>query len=165
MKVNDAVKYADLLITATGNINVVSGDAFKYMKDGCILSNSGHFNVEINRHDLESLSSSVKEVRNSIEEFSLKDGRKIYLLADGRLVNLSAERGQGHPAEIMDLSFASQAFSAKHIFENSLNVGVIKAPDELDYEIANLKLKAMDTEIDSLSDRQKIYLADWQEGT
>ncbi|MDR2623826.1 MAG: adenosylhomocysteinase [Methanobrevibacter sp.] len=165
MKVNDAVKYADLLITATGNINVVSGDAFKYMKDGCILSNSGHFNVEINRHDLESISTSVKEVRDSIEEFSLKDGRKIYLLADGRLVNLSAKRGQGHPAEIMDLSFASQAFSTKYIHENDLNIGVMKAPDELDYEIAELKLKAMDIEIDSLSDRQKLYLADWQEGT
>lgn len=165
MKVRDAVKYADLLITATGNINVVSGDDFKYMKNGCILANSGHFNVEINRHDLESFSSSVKEVRDSIEEFSLKDGRKIYLLADGRLVNLSAKRGQGHPAEIMDLSFASQTLSAKYILENDLNVDVIKAPDELDYEIANLKLKALGIEIDSLSDRQKLYLDDWQEGT
>jgi adenosylhomocysteinase len=165
MKVNDAVKHADLLITATGNINVVSGDAFKYMKDGCILANSGHFNVEINVDDLRSLSSSVKEVRESIEEFSLKDGRKIYLLAEGKLVNLSAERGQGHPAEIMDLSFAAQSLSAKYIVENKLKIDVIKAPDELDYEIARLKLDANDIEIDDLSDRQKLYLSQWQEGT
>ncbi|MDR1721903.1 MAG: adenosylhomocysteinase [Methanobrevibacter sp.] len=165
MKVSEAVKHADLLITVTGNINVVSGDDFKNMKDGCMLANSGHFNVEINRPDLEHISTSVKEVRDSIEEFTLKDGRKVYLLADGRLVNLAAERGQGHPAEIMDLSFAAQALSAKYILENDLEVGVMKSPDELDYEIANLKLKAMDIEIDSLSDRQKVYLADWQEGT
>jgi adenosylhomocysteinase len=165
MKVNEAVKYADLLITVTGNINVVSGDNFKNMKDGCMLANSGHFNVEINRNDLEHQSISVKEVRDSIEEFTMEDGRKIYLLADGRLVNLAAERGQGHPAEIMDLSFAAQALSAKYILENDLEVGVIKSPDELDYEIANLKLKAIGVEIDSLSDRQKVYLEDWQEGT
>jgi len=165
MKVEEAVKYADLLITVTGNINVVNGNDFKHMKNGCILANSGHFNVEINRNDLEAISSSFKEVRESIEEFSLKDGRKIYLLADGRLVNLSAKRGRGHPAEIMDLSFASQSFSAKYILENSLDTGVMKSPDELDYEIANLKLEAMGIEIDRLSSRQKFYLAEWQEGT
>ncbi|WP_066973808.1 adenosylhomocysteinase [Methanobrevibacter filiformis] len=165
MKISEAVKHADLIITVTGNINVISGDDFKNMKDGCMLANSGHFNVEINRPDLESQSTSVSEVRESIEEFVMKDGRKIYLLADGRLVNLAAARGQGHPAEIMDLSFAAQALSAKYIIENDLEVDVIKSPDELDYEIAGLKLKAMGIEIDDLSDRQKVYLADWQEGT
>lgn len=165
MPVSEAVKHADLLITITGNIDVISGDDFKNMKDGCMLANSGHFNVEINRGDLENQSKSVKEVRESVEEFTMNDGRKIYLLADGRLVNLAAERGQGHPAEIMDLSFAAQTLSAKYILENDLNVGVMKSPDELDYEIANLKLKAMDTKIDSLSDRQTEYLGDWQEGT
>ena len=165
MKVEEAVKYADLLITVTGNIDVVSGDDFKNMKDGCMLANSGHFNVEINREDLENQSVAIEEVRDSIEQFTMKDGRKIYLLADGRLVNLAAQRGQGHPAEIMDLSFAAQALSAKHILENDLEVGVMKAPDELDYEIARMKLKAMDIEVDNLSSRQGDYLNDWQEGT
>lgn len=165
MKIRDAVKEADLIITVTGNINIIHGDDFKYMKDGCMLCNSGHFNVEINRRDLEAQSTSVREVRESIEMFTMKDGRKIYLLADGRLVNLSAARGQGHPAEIMDMSFAVQALSAKYILNNNLEVGVTKAPDDIDYEVANLKLKAMDIEIDTLSDRQKEYMCSWKEGT
>lgn len=165
MKIRDAVEEADLIITVTGNINIIHGDDFKYMKDGCMLCNSGHFNVEINRRDLEAQSTSVREVRESIEMFTMKDGRKIYLLADGRLVNLSAARGQGHPAEIMDMSFAVQALSAKYILNNDLEVGVTKAPDDIDYEVANLKLKAMDIEIDTLSDRQKEYMCSWKEGT
>lgn len=165
MKIRDAVKEADLIITVTGNINIIHGDDFKYMKDGCMLCNSGHFNVEINRLDLEAQSTDVREVRESIEMFTMKDGRKIYLLADGRLVNLSAARGQGHPAEIMDMSFAVQALSAKYILNNDLEVGVTKAPDDIDYEVANLKLKAMDIEIDTLSERQKEYMCSWKEGT
>ena len=165
MTIREAVKQADLIITVTGNADIICGDDFKYMKDGCMLANSGHFNVEINRPDLEAISTEVKEVRESIEEFTTKDGRKIYLLADGRLVNLSAARGQGHPAEIMDMSFAVQALSAKHILENDLPVGVTKAPDEIDYTVASMKLKAMGIEIDSLTDSQKAYLANWQEGT
>ena len=165
MTIREAVKQADLIITVTGNADIICGDDFKYMKDGCMLANSGHFNVEINRQDLESLSTQVKEVRESIEEFTTKDGRKIYLLADGRLVNLSAARGQGHPAEIMDMSFAVQALSAKHILENDLPVGVTKAPDEIDYTVASMKLKAMGIEIDSLTDSQKAYMSNWQEGT
>lgn len=165
MKIRDAVKEADLIITVTGNINIIHDDDFKYMKDGCMLCNSGHFNVEINRQDLEAQSTDVREVRESIEMFTMKDGRKIYLLADGRLVNLSAARGQGHPAEIMDMSFAVQALSAKYILNNDLEVGVTKAPDDIDYEVANLKLKAMDIEIDTLSDRQKEYMCSWKEGT
>jgi len=165
MTIREAVKQADLIITVTGNADIICGDDFKYMKDGCMLANSGHFNVEINRPDLEAISTGVKEVRESIEEFTTKDGRKIYLLADGRLVNLSAARGQGHPAEIMDMSFAVQALSAKHILENDLPVGVTKAPDEIDYNVASMKLKAMGIEIDSLTDKQKAYMANWQEGT
>jgi len=165
MTIREAVKQADLIITVTGNADIISGDDFKYMKDGCMLANSGHFNVEINRPDLEAISTEVKEVRESIEEFTTKDGRKIYLLADGRLVNLSAARGQGHPAEIMDMSFAVQALSAKHILENDLPVGVTKAPDEIDYTVAGMKLDAMGLEIDSLTDKQKAYMANWQEGT
>lgn len=165
MTIREAVKQADLIITVTGNADIICGDDFKYMKDGCMLANSGHFNVEINRSDLEAISTEVKEVRESIEEFTTKDGRKIYLLADGRLVNLSAARGQGHPAEIMDMSFAVQALSAKHILENDLPVGVTKAPDEIDYTVASMKLDAMGIEIDSLTDKQKDYMANWQEGT
>ena len=165
MTIREAVKQADLIVTVTGNADIICGDDFKYMKDGCMLANSGHFNVEINRQDLEAISTEVKEVRESIEEFTTKDGRKIYLLADGRLVNLSAARGQGHPAEIMDMSFAVQALSAKYILENDLPVGVTKAPDEIDYNVASMKLDAMGIEIDSLTDKQKTYMANWQEGT
>ena len=165
MKIREAVQIADLVVTVTGNIDIIHGDDFKYMKDGCMLANSGHFNVEINRQDLEAQSVSVEEVRESIEMFTMKDGRKIYLLADGRLVNLAAARGQGHPAEIMDMSFAVQALSAKYIVENDLSLSVEKAPDSIDDDVARLKLKAMGIEIDDLSERQKDYLSDWREGT
>lgn len=165
MPIREAVKIADLIITVTGNINIICGDDFKYMKDGCMLANSGHFNVEINREDLESQSVSIEEVRESIEMFTMKNGKKIYLLADGRLVNLTAARGQGHPAEIMDMSFAVQALSAKYILENDLDVSVKKAPDTIDYTVASLKLKSMGIEIDSLSDSQEKYLSNWQSGT
>ncbi|WP_409200029.1 adenosylhomocysteinase [Methanobrevibacter sp. DSM 116169] len=165
MPTREAVKYADLIITVTGNINIISGDDFKNMKDGCMLANSGHFNVEINRQDLESQADSVEEVKESIEMFNMKDGRKIYLLADGRLVNLAAERGQGHPAEIMDMSFAVQALSVKYILENDLDVDVKKAPDYIDDTVSRLKLKALGIEIDSLSEFQINYLANWEEGT
>ena len=167
MPIREAVKISDIIITVTGNINIISGDDFKYMKDGCMLCNSGHFNVEINRQDLEAQSTSVKTVRESIEEFTMKEGRKLYLLADGRLVNLAAASGQGHPAEIMDMSFAVQALSAKYILNNNgkMDVGVMKAPDDIDYEVSSLKLQSMGIEIDSISDRQKEYMSNWQEGT
>ena len=138
MKIREAVKIADRVITVTGNIDII---------------------------DLEAQSDSVEEVRESIEMFNMKDGRKVYLLADGRLVNLAAARGQGHPAEIMDMSFAVQALSAKFIVENDLDLAVKKAPDFIDDDVARLKLKAMGIEIDSLSERQNEYLSNWQEGT
>ena len=165
MKIREAVKEADMLITVTGNIDVVSGDDFKYMKDGCILANSGHFNVEINKQDLESMSKATKMLKPDIEEFVMVDGRRIYLLADGRLVNLAGERGQGHPAEIMDMSFAMQALSAKYLLNNKLDVGVYKTPDETDLSVAEIKLKAMGIDIDNLSHKQADYLEDWEEGT
>ena len=165
MKIREAVKEADMLITVTGNIDVVSGDDFKYMKDGCILANSGHFNVEINKQDIESMSKATKMLKPDIEEFVMVDGRRIYLLADGRLVNLAGERGQGHPAEIMDMSFAMQALSAKYLLNNKLDVGVYKTPDETDLNVAELKLKAMGIDIDNLSHKQADYLEDWEEGT
>ena len=165
MKIREAVKEADMLITVTGNIDVVSGDDFKYMKDGCILANSGHFNVEINKQDIESMSKATKMLKPDIEEFVMVDGRRIYLLADGRLVNLAGERGQGHPAEIMDMSFAMQALSAKYLLNNKLDVGVYKTPDETDLSVAEIKLKAMGIDIDNLSHKQADYLEDWEEGT
>jgi len=165
MKIREAVKEADMLITVTGNLDVVSGDDFKYMKDGCILANSGHFNVEINKQDLEKMSTATKMLKPDIEEFTMADGKKIYLLADGRLVNLAGERGQGHPAEIMDMSFAMQALSAKYLVNNKLEVGIYKTLDETDISVAELKLKAMKIEIDHLSNKQVEYLENWQEGT
>jgi adenosylhomocysteinase len=165
MKIREAVKEADMIITVTGNIDVVSGDDFKYMKDGCIMANSGHFNVEINKQDLQKISKTTKLLKPDIEEFITEDGRKLYLLADGRLVNLAGERGQGHPAEIMDMSFAMQSLSAKYLLENKLDVGVYKTLDETDIDVAKLKLNAMKIDIDSLSERQVAYLKNWDEGT
>ncbi len=165
MPVREAVKHADILVTATGNIDIVSGDDFKVMKDGCIMANSGHFNVEINRDNLNQMAVSQEKVKSDIEEFVMSDGRKIYLLADGRLVNLAGERGQGHPAEIMDLSFAMQALSAQQLVETQMEVGVHKTPDEADMNVARLKLEAMGVEIDDLTERQKEYLEGWEEGT
>ena len=165
MTIREAVKEADMLITVTGNVDVVSGDDFKYMKDGCILANSGHFNVEINKEDLEKMSKSTKMLKPDIKEFVMEDDRKIYLLADGRLVNLAGERGQGHPAEIMDMSFAMQTLAAKYLLNNKLEVGVYKTLDETDNYVAKLKLKAMDINIDSLTTEQVAYLKNWEEGT
>ena len=132
MTIREAVKEADMLVTVTGNVDVVSGDDFKYMKDGCILANSGHFNVEINKEDLEKMSKSTKMMKPDIKEFVMEDDRKIYLLADGRLVNLAGEHGQGHPAEIMDMSFAMQTLAAKYLLNNKLEAGVYKTLDETD---------------------------------
>ena len=165
MTVREAVKHADILVTATGNIDVISGDDFKVMKDGCIMANSGHFNVEINSEDLNELSVAKNQVRADIEEFKMADGRSIYLLAEGRLVNLAGERGQGHPAEIMDLSFAMQALSAEQLVKNEMEIGVFKTPDEADMHVARMKLEAMGVEIDDLTPRQEEYLDAWEEGT
>ncbi|BDZ70500.1 adenosylhomocysteinase [Methanobacterium petrolearium] len=165
MPVREAVKHADILITATGNIDIVTEEDFKVMKDGCIMANSGHFNVEINREDLDQLAVKQQNVKPDIEEFVMKDGRKVYLLAEGRLVNLAGERGQGHPAEIMDLSFAMQALSAKQLVETQMEIGVHKTPDESDMHVARLKLEAMGIEIDNLTERQEEYLEGWEEGT
>lgn len=165
MTVREAVKRADILITATGNIDVVSGVDFKVMKDGCIMANSGHFNVEISREDLNEMAVRQFKIKEDIEEFVMSDGRSVYLLAEGRLVNLAGEHGQGHPAEIMDLSFAMQALSAEQLIQNQMEVGVYKTPDETDLHVARLKLASMGIEIDELTDRQADYLEGWEEGT
>lgn len=165
MKVREAVKHADLLITATGNKDVISEEDIKVMKDGCIMANSGHFNVEINQKDLEELSKSINNLKPDIDEYVMADGRKLYLLAEGRLVNLAGEQGQGHPAEIMDLSFAMQALSAKYLLDNDLETDVYKTLDETDNYVAELKLKAMGIEIDKLTPDQEEYLQGWEHGT
>ncbi len=165
MTIKQALQEADFVITATGNRDIISGDDFDYVKDGCVLANSGHFNVEINEEDLLARTESHETIKQDIECYTLKDGRNVYLLAGGRLVNLAGEHGQGHPAEIMDLSFAMQALSAKRILTEDMQPGVYKTRDEVDQEVAKLKLQTMNIEIDQLTDEQKDYMNSWDVGT
>ncbi len=165
MPMIEAVKVGDFFVTVTGNTKVIDREHFEVMKDGAIVSNSGHFDVEINKEALEEMAVSTREIRENVKEYKLKDGRRIYLLAEGRLVNLAA--AEGHPAQVMDMSFANQALSAEYIYKNhtKLEPKVYKVPDELDLEVARLKLKSMDIEIDSLTEEQINYLSSWQHGT
>ena len=158
MTMTEAAKIGDIFLTVTGNKDVITGEHYPLMKSGAILSNAGHFDVEVNIPQLESQSVSRKTVRANVEEFLQKDGRKIYLLAQGRLVNLAS--GDGHPAEIMDLSFAVQFFSVAHILHNhaKLENKVYLMPDEINTQIAEIKLASLGIEIDSLTEEQKIYL-------
>jgi len=160
-----ACEVGDIFITATGNINVVDAEHLTKMKDGAILANAGHFNVEINVNALESLSISKRTLREHVVEYTLRNGRKLYLLAEGRLVNLVA--AEGHPSEVMDLSFANQAYAIKYLVENSgkLSRKVYKLPDEIDESIAKLKLKCMGISIDELTEEQRKYLSSWELGT
>ena len=161
----EAAKECDIWITVTGDINVIDTAMYETMKDGAIICNSGHFNVEINIAHLRANAKSVREVRPLVEEFTLTDGRKIYLLADGRLVNLAC--AEGHPANVMDMSFANQALSAEYMVKNasSLEPGVYPVPEEIDAGIAKLKLETLGVKLDVLTDEQRKYLASWQEGT
>lgn len=161
MPMREAAKRGDFFVTVTGNCDVISGEDFDVMKDGAILSNAGHFDVEVNKPDLSERSQSVRTVRRNIEEYHLKDGRKIYLLAEGRLVNLAA--GDGHPAEIMDMTFALQALSLKHVNDQYKSIGnrVVNVPYELDQQVALYKLESLGIHIDSLSAEQKSYLDSW----
>jgi adenosylhomocysteinase len=161
----EAAKVADIWITVTGDLNVIDGEAFDAMKDGAIIANSGHFNAEINIPTLREKAVSEREVRPLVEEFTMADGRVIYLLADGRLVNLSC--AEGHPANVMDMSFANQALAAEYMVKNaaSLEPGVYPVPAEIDAGIAKLKLETMGVTIDTLTPEQEKYLASWQEGT
>ncbi len=165
MPMKEAAKEGDFFVTVTGNKNVIDEEHFSVMKDGAIVANSGHFDVEINIKALEKMADSVREIRENVKEYRLKDGRNIYLLADGRLVNLAA--AEGHPAAVMDMSFANQALSAEYIYKNheKLENKVYKVPDELDLEVARLKLKSMGVEIDSLTEEQIEYLSSWELGT
>lgn len=159
----EAAKVGDFFVTVTGNRDVIRGEHYEVMKDGAILSNAGHFDVEVNKPELEALAASKRTVRRNIEEYKLKDGRSIYLLAEGRLVNLAA--GDGHPAEIMDMTFALQALSLKYVNDQYKAIGdkVVNVPYELDEQVARFKLASMDISIDQLTAEQKSYLAGWAE--
>ncbi len=165
MPMEKAAREGDIFITATGDIAVIDEQDFAVMKDGAIVCNSGHFNVEVNISALEAMSSGKKRVREFIEQFTLQDGRHIHLLADGRLVNLAA--AEGHPSAVMDMSFANQALGAEWMMQNgsSLDKRVYTIPTDIDQEIARLKLKAMGVEIDTLTPEQEKYLLSWEEGT
>ncbi len=154
----EAAKVGDFFVTVTGNRDIIRGEHYEVMKNGAILSNAGHFDVEVNKPELEALSSNKRTVRRNIEEYLLKDGRSIYLLAEGRLVNLAA--GDGHPAEIMDMTFALQAMSLKYVNDNYKAIGakVVNVPYELDEQVARFKLEALNIGIDKLTDEQKSYL-------
>jgi adenosylhomocysteinase len=160
-----AAEVGDIFCTATGDKNVISREHLERMKNGAILANTGHFNVEIEIPGLRALAVETREVRELVEEFKLADGRRLFLVADGRLVNLSA--AEGHPAQVMDMSFANQALSAEYAVQNAakLERRVYAVPEEIDAEIARLKLATMGVEIDELTEEQARYLASWDEGT
>jgi len=165
MPMNEAARIGDIFVTLTGDLNVVDRKHFEVMKDGAIIANSGHFNVEINIPALEDISSEKRLVRPFVEQYDLPDGRRIHLLGEGRLINLAA--AEGHPASVMDMSFANQALSAEYIVKNAdkLQKKVYSVPDEIDREIARLKLEGMGVSIDVLTPEQVSYLNSWQEGT
>ncbi|MDF1533591.1 MAG: adenosylhomocysteinase [Methanosarcinaceae archaeon] len=162
MTMKEAAKIGDIFVTTTGNRDILTKEHFGIMKDGAILANSGHFNVEINLDDLTVMAKSIKTVRNNIKEYDIGD-RRINVIADGRLVNLAA--GDGHPAEVMDMSFANQALCVRYIAENKLVNGVHAVPHDLDMYVAKLKLEAMGIEIDELTSEQSEYMCGWECGT
>ncbi len=165
MPMSEAARIGDIFCTVTGDINVIDRQHFEVMKDGAILANSGHFNVEINIPALEAMAVEKKLVRPFVEQYVLADGRRIHLLGEGRLINLAA--AEGHPASVMDMSFANQALSAEYMIKhgNKLEKRVYPVPEEIDKEIARLKLRAMGIEIDTLTEEQQRYLSSWEEGT
>src|SRR6266481_865741 len=165
MSMEEAAKIGDVFCTVTGNKNVLAKQHFAIMKDGAIISNSGHFNVEIDIPSLEKLSSSKRTTRTYVDEYTMKDGRRINLLGEGRLINLAA--AEGHPASVMDMSFADQALSCEYMVKNhaSLEKKVYTVPVELDKRVAKLKLESLGIKIDRLTSEQEEYLASWSEGT
>ena len=165
MPMEEAARVGDIFVTATGDRSVLAKHHLELLKDGAILANAGHFNVEIEIASLRSLAVETRRARELVEEFTMADGRRVYLLADGRLVNLAA--AEGHPAQVMDMSFANQALSAEFAIENAatLERRVYVVPKDIDEEIARLKLATMGIEIDRLTEEQETYLASWDEGT
>jgi len=165
MPLLEAARIGDIFITATGDVSVIDKAHFAQMKDGAILANSGHFNVEINIPALGKLAKSKRQMRPFVDEYTLADGRRLFLLGEGRLINLAA--AEGHPASVMDMSFANQALCLEYLVKNKgkLQPKVYPVPEEIDNEIGRLKLKAMNIKIDSLTREQKKYLESWEEGT
>jgi len=165
MPIRQAAKVGDIFVTVTGDINVIRKEHFSLMKDGAIVANSGHFNVEIDIPGLEAIAKSKRPTRDFVDEYTLKNNRKIYLLGQGRLINLAA--AEGHPASVMDMSFANQAFSAEYMAKNyrKLQKQVYTVPEAIDKNIARLKLASMGIKIDVLTAEQKKYLASWEMGT
>lgn len=165
MPIKEAAKIGEIFVTVSGNTHILRKEHFELMKDGAILANTGHFNVEIDLPALGKMAQSKRKIRPFVEEYLLPDGRKIYLLGEGRLINLTA--AEGHPAAVMDMSFANQALSAKYLAEHgrSLEKKVYKVPDEIDAWIARLKLETMGIKIDNLTPEQAKYLESWEEGT
>jgi adenosylhomocysteinase len=164
MSMNEAAIVGDIFVTATGNINVIRKEHMLKMKDGVILANSGHFNVEVNIPSLEEISTSKRTIRPNLEEYTLKDGRRIYLLAEGRLVNLAA--AEGHPSEVMDMSFSNQALCVEYLAKKPrMEPNVYAVPREIDEAVAKLKLKSMNIEIDEMTEEQKKYIESWESGT
>lgn len=165
MPMEEAAKIGDIFCTVTGDINVVDRHHFVMMKDGAIVANSGHFNVEINIPALQDMSTEVRRVRPFVDQYELPDGKKIHILGEGRLINLAA--AEGHPASVMDMSFANQALSLEYMVKNydRLQKKVYAVPEEIDREIARIKLAAMNVEIDVLTPEQVAYLNSWEEGT
>jgi adenosylhomocysteinase len=165
MSVLMASKLGDIFVTVTGDINVLGREQFKVMKDGAILANSGHFNVEIDIEGLEDMKKGKRRVRGSVDVYELKDGRKLYLLGEGRLINLAA--AEGHPAMVMDMSFSDQALSVEYLVKEGkkLEKKVYAVPPKIDREIAVLKLRSMNISIDELSAEQRKYLESWRTGT
>ena len=164
MPIAEAAVVGDIFVTATGDTAVIRKEHMEKMKDGAILANSGHFNVEINIKDLNELATAKRTMRANLEEYTLKDGKKLYLLAEGRLVNLAA--AEGHPSEVMDMSFANQALNVEYLAKTQkLQPKVYNVPKEIDEQIAFLKLNAMNVKIDTLTDEQRKYLTTWEMGT
>ncbi len=165
MSIKEAAKVGDVFVTLTGNISVLRAEHFKTMKDGAVICNAGHFNVEIDIPTLSKMSKKKRKVRESVEEYTLKNGKRLNLLGEGRLVNLAA--AEGHPASVMDMSFANQALACEYIRKNSgkLEQKVYKVPSIIDKEIARLKLESLNVKIDKLTAEQKKYLASWEVGT
>src|SRR6202451_1719503 len=165
MPMSEAAKIGDVFITVTGNKSVLAHEHFERMSDGAVICNSGHFNVEIDIPALEKLSSGKKPARPFVDEYTMKDGRRIYLLGEGRLINLAA--AEGHPASVMDMSFANQALASEYIVKNAkdLKPQVYSVPENIDRQIAKLKLESMGVHVDKLTADQEHYLASWSEGT
>ncbi|MEM2587257.1 MAG: adenosylhomocysteinase [Candidatus Bathyarchaeia archaeon] len=164
MPLSEAAAVGDIFVTATGNINVIRMEHMLKMKDGAILANSGHFNVEISIPDLEKISISKRTIKPNLDEYTLKDGRKIYLLAEGRLVNLAA--AEGHPPEVMDMSFSNQALCVEYLAKHpKMEPKVYDVPREIDEAVARLKLRAMGIKIDEMTEEQKMYVKSWESGT